>query len=192
MTHPVRCHFLLAAVASLGLFVLLAAAPGCADMDASDATPPADSAAGELAFQLAGPNDAAIVLPVYINGRGPIDLILDTGATITCVDTSLVRELSLPEQRLTIGKAIGVGGSGLVGMHRVDSLRVAGATSRRLNVCAMDLSGMRAVAPTVRGLLGLNVLKHFTLTVDFERRVLRLSAPGGGSRSASGPARPAR
>jgi predicted aspartyl protease len=163
-----------------GLLALAAASGvGCADAGRSEATPPADSAAGEIDFRLAGAGGAAIVVPVYVNGRGPIDLILDTGATITCVDTSLARELALPEQRLTVGTAIGVGGVGRVRLHRVDSLRVAGAVARRINVCSMDLAGMRAVAPSVRGLLGLNVLKPFTVTIDFERRVLRLAAPGG-------------
>ena len=161
-----------------GLIALAVSGAACADVGGSDATPPADSAAGELGFRLAGPGGAAIVVPVHINGRGPIDLILDTGATITCVDTSLAREFALPEQRLTIGTAVGVGGAGRVRLHRVDSLRVAGAVARRLNVCAMDLSAMRVVAPSVRGLLGLNVLKPFTVTIDFRRSVLRLAAPG--------------
>jgi len=165
-------------VAVIGV-VALAAASGaaCADVGQVDASPPADSASGELGFRLVGPGGAAVVVPVYINGEGPIDLILDTGATITCVDSSLARELSLPEQRLTIGTAIGVGGAGRVRLHRVDSLRVAGSTSRRLSVCAMDLSAMKVVAPSVRGLLGLNVLRQFTVTLDFERKVLRLAAP---------------
>ena len=151
----------------------------CSEIGGANATPPADSASGELAFQFAGPGGAAVVVPVYINGRGPIDLILDTGATMTCVDSSLVRELSLPEQRLTIGTAVGIGGAGRVRVHRVDSLRVAGSVTRRLSVCAMDLSAMKVVAPSVRGLLGLNVLRQFTLTLDFERKVLRLASPAG-------------
>ncbi|HKH90252.1 MAG TPA: retropepsin-like aspartic protease [Gemmatimonadaceae bacterium] len=167
-------------VAVLGVLALgVASSSACADVGPVDATPPADSASGELGFRLAGPGGAAIVVPVYINGRGPIDLILDTGATITCVDSSLTRELSLPEQRLTIGTAIGVGGAGRVRLHRVDSLRVAGSTTRRLSVCGMDLSAMKVVAPSVRGLLGLNVLRRFTVTLDFERQVLRLAAPTG-------------
>lgn len=180
MRHAAAVRSILRRMPMLGL-VALAAGSGtaCTESARTDAMPPADSAAGEIGFQLAGPGGAAIVVPVYVNGRGPIDLILDTGATITCVDTSLVRELALPEQRLTVGTAIGVGGVGRVRLHRVDSLRVAGAVARRLNVCSMDLAGMRAVAPSVRGLLGLNVLKPFTVTLDFERRVLRLAAPGG-------------
>jgi predicted aspartyl protease len=167
-------------VAVLGAIALAAASSSaCADVGQADATPPADSASGELGFRLAGPGGAALVVPVYINGKGPIDLILDTGATLTCVDSSLARELSLPEQRLTMGTAIGVGGAGRVRLHRVDSLRVAGSSTRRLSVCAMDLSAMKVVAPSVRGLLGLNVLRQFTVTLDFERKVLRLAAPAG-------------
>ena len=184
MEHPmrlaVRARSIVRQSHMLGLMALIFSCSGCADVGRSEATPPADSAAGELGFRLAGPGGAAIVVPVDINGRGPIDLILDTGATITCVDTSLARELALPEQRLTVGTAVGVGGTGRVRLHRVDSLRVAGAVARRINVCAMDLSAMRVVAPSVRGLLGLNVLKPFTVTIDFERGVLRLSAPATG------------
>jgi predicted aspartyl protease len=166
-------------LSSLALLGLIAVAGnGCVDAAGNDVTPPADSAAGEQGFRLAGAGGAAIVVPVHINGRGPIDLILDTGATLTCLDTSLVRELALPERRLTFGAAVGVGGGGRVGMHRVDSLRIAGAVTRNINVCALDLGAMRVVAPTVRGLLGLNVLRNFTVTLDFQRSVVRLAASG--------------
>ena len=177
LAAPVRS---LCRIALLGV-VAFAAVSGwaCADVGVGDVSAPADSASGELGFRLAGPGGAAVVVPVHINGQGPIDLILDTGATMTCVDSSLARELSLPEQRLTIGTAIGVGGAGRVRVHRVDSLRVAGSVTRRLSVCAMDLSAMKVVAPSVRGLLGLNVLRRFTVTLDFERKVLRMAAPTG-------------
>ena len=177
MRLVVRVRPILRRCTTLGAMSLAVTGSACVDVSGRDATPPADSASGELAFRLAGPGGAAIVVPVHINGRGPIDLILDTGATITCVDTSLARELALPEQRLTIGTAVGVGGAGRVRLHRVDSLRIAGAVARRINVCAMDLGAMRTVAPDVRGLLGLNVLKPFTVTIDFQRSVLRLAPP---------------
>ena len=141
---------------------------------------PIDSASGELAFRMAGMGGAAIVVPVFINGRGPTDLILDTGATLTCVDSTLARELQLPERRGTLGMAIGVGGSGRVQLRRVDSIRVGGALARELTVCAMDLRALQAVSPNVRGLLGLNVLRNFRVTLDFDRKVLRLAEAGGG------------
>lgn len=158
------------------------AGPGfgaCADMGRADAVAPADSASGELGFRMAGAGGAAIVVPVFINGSGPVDLILDTGATLTCVDTSLARELDLPERRMRMGMAIGVGGAGRVQLRAVDSLRVGGAVARNLSVCAMDLRPLQTIAPRVRGLLGLNVLRHYRVTLDFEREVMRLAASGG-------------
>lgn len=138
----------------------------------------ADTAAGEVELRLAGPGGAALVVPAYVNGHGPVDLILDTGATLTCVDTALARTLALPERRLTVGMAVGVGGAGRVTLPSVDSLRVGAAVVRTLTVCAIDLRELRALGGNVRGLLGLNVLRNFRVTLDFEREVLRLAPPG--------------
>ncbi len=160
--------------------VAIAGSTGCPDpyRPASSAAA-ADSAAGEVGFQWAGPGGAALIVPAQINGRGPVDLILDTGATLTCVDTSLAREFALPERRAVLGTAVGIRGAGRVRLHAVDSLRIGSAVARGLTVCAMDLRALRPVGPEVRGLLGLNVLRSFRVTLDFEREVLRLAPPGG-------------
>lgn len=167
-------------VGALTVAIGLALIAACADpRDATSVSAAADSAAGEVAFRWAGPGGgAAIVVPVRINGRDSVSLILDTGATITCVDNRLARELALPEQRAIIGSAYGVGGGGRVRLHEVDSLRVGAAVARGLSVCAIDLEALRVVGPDVRGLLGLNVLRNFRMTLDFDRQVLRL-APAG-------------
>jgi predicted aspartyl protease len=168
--------------ARLAMLAMLAMLLGlsCGDMQGvSSSAASADSAAGEVAFRLAGPGGAALVVPAYINGHGPVDLILDTGATLTCVDTAFARTLALPERRFTIGMAAGIGGSGRVSLHSVDSLRVGAAVVRALTVCAIDLRELRVLGGGVRGLLGLNVLRNFRVTLDFERRVVRLAPPGG-------------
>jgi predicted aspartyl protease len=159
--------------------VAIAVGAGCSDVrHSASSSAPRDSAAGEIAFDWAGPGGAAVTVPVRINGRGPVDLILDTGATMTCVDTALAREWKLPEQRGFLGGAIGLGGSGPVSLLRVDSLAIGAARARGLTVCAMSLGALRSVAPEVRGLLGLNVLRNFRVTLDFERGVVRLAPPG--------------
>jgi|GEM_PF-3917599 len=43
---------------------------------------PVDSVAGEVEFALAGPGGAALLVPVFVNGEGPFDFVLDTGATL--------------------------------------------------------------------------------------------------------------
>jgi len=138
---------------------------------------PADSAAGELPFRLEGPGGAALVVSAYLGGRGPYDLILDTGATFTCVDDALARELGLRERAGAIGAGVGVGGAGRVRLYALDSIRVGAATAIDLTVCGLDLAALRAVSPDTRGLLGLNFLKSFRVALDFERRVVRLESP---------------
>lgn len=156
--------------------------PSCEGIGApAKVTVPVDSAAGEIAFRLAGAGGAAIAVPVYINGHAPVDLILDTGATLTCVDNELATELALPQRIGAIGVGASVGGTGPLKLVRIDSLRVAGARAADITACALDLKGLRAISPSVHGLLGLNFLKNFRVTIDFKRRVLTLAAPQTGS-----------
>jgi len=137
--------------------------------------PPADSAAGEVPFRLAGPGGAAVVVRAALNGRDSVDLIVDTGATLTCLDERFARELQLPEQRGMVGAGVGVGGSGRVRLVRVDSLRVGTMTAEDLMACTLDLAALDRVTPGARGLLGLNFLKNFRVTLDFRREVLLLA-----------------
>ena len=136
-----------------------------------------DSTSGEVSFRWAGPGGAAITVPAHINGREPVELLFDTGATMTCVDTALARTWELPERRATRGVATGLGGSGAVRLVAVDSLRIGAAVVRDLTVCATDLRVLRIVGPEVGGLLGLNMLRKYRVTLDFEREVVRLEPP---------------
>ncbi|HJU87906.1 MAG TPA: retropepsin-like aspartic protease [Gemmatimonadaceae bacterium] len=133
-----------------------------------------DEAAGEIPFRLAGAGGAALIVPVTINGHGPFEFILDTGATLTCVAEATVTELSLPTRPLSIGYGVGVGGSGRLRIVEIDSLRVGSARATELPACALDLSVMAPTGIRVHGLLGLNFLRNFRVSLDFDRNVLTL------------------
>lgn len=135
---------------------------------------PVDSAAGEVGFELAGFGGAALIVPVYVNGEGPFDLVLDTGATLTCIDQELAQQLGLQERRGQVALGAGVGGAGRVRLVTVDSLRVGDARSYALSACVLDLQQLRSISPRVQGLLGLNFLRSFRVTLDFNRNVLLL------------------
>jgi clan AA aspartic protease (TIGR02281 family) len=138
---------------------------------------PVDSAAGEVAFELAGPGGAALVVPVFINGQGPFDFVLDTGATFTCVDDALAERLGLQEQRGQVAIGAGVGGAGRVRLVRMDSLRIGEARVERMTACVLDLQALRSIGTGVHGLVGLNFLKSFRVTLDFQRNVVGLQTP---------------
>jgi len=165
------------AMGAAAAIVLLSASTGCETGAPARVQAPADSAAGEVAFTMAGPTDAAIVVPVFVNGEGPFDFVLDTGATFTCVDAELARRLALPERTGARGVGAGVGGAGQIRLVRVDSVRVGGASAEGLTACEVDLRHARQVGVEADGLLGLNFLKPFRVTLDFERRVLILREP---------------
>lgn len=157
----------------LGLLLL----PSCADMAPDRVEVAADSAAGEVAFELAGPGGAALVVPVHINGRGPYQFVLDTGATVTCVDDELAASLTLPEVRGVVGSAAGVGGAGGLRLVSVDSLSMGGVRAHELEACVIDLQHLSGVGLDLDGLIGLNFLMEFRVTLDFERNIVTLEKP---------------
>lgn len=158
----------------LPCLLLLAA---CVDMEPARVEIPADSAAGEIAFEMAGQGGAALMVPVRINGEGPYQFILDTGATITCVDEPLAASLALPEVRGVMGTAAGVGGQGDVRLVSVDSLSIGAVRAHELQACVVDLEHLGGMGLELDGLIGLNVLSQFRVTLDFERNIVTLSKP---------------
>lgn len=138
---------------------------------------PADSTAGEIEMEWAGRSQAALILPVHVNGQGPYRFVLDTGATYTCVSNELADELSLPVARGQIGMGAGVGGAGRMQLVTVDSLRVGSARAEDLSACALDLSSAQSIGIDFDGLLGLNFLREFRTVLDFDRGVVVLYRP---------------
>lgn len=127
-----------------------------------------DAGATGVSFELAGPGGAAVLVPVYVNGSGPFGFVLDTGATMTCIDRALAERLGLPEIRGQVGVGMGIGQEpGALQLVGIDSLRVGEATATDLTSCALELEQFRAMGLEVEGLLGLNYLREFRVTLDF-------------------------
>ena len=143
------------------------------DTAAIDST--AGAATDEVAFRLAGPNDAALIVPVHINGAGPFDFVLDTGATMTCVDASLTTRLALEPEPGSLGFGLDANRPGQVQLIRIDSLRLGNAIASDLQGCVLDLSHIQQAGLDVHGLLGLNFLKEFRVTIDFSQERLHLT-----------------
>lgn len=137
---------------------------------------PSEVAPGEVAFELAS-GDSAIVVPVRIDGQGPFRLILDTGATLTCLDAAVAKKLGLEERTGVIGRGFGVSSEGQVGMVGIGRLEIGSAAAEDLTACTLDLQSLRGAGLEVDGLLGLNFLREYRVTLDFERRALKLENP---------------
>ena len=159
------------------VFLLLAQLSGCAIPLTRDIGAPADAAPGSVAFKMAGPNDAAIIVAVKINGRGPYDFVLDTGATFTCLDNKLADELKLPEWKGGFGTVVVGPAGGAMKLLKVDTLEVGDARASDLIACSIDLNRISPPGLGIHGLVGLNFLKQYRVTIDFEKKSLRLEKP---------------
>jgi predicted aspartyl protease len=148
---------------------------GCeADTGPAAVVVPADSAAGEVDFQLTGPGGAALLVPVHINGEGPFDFVLDTGATLMCLDERLIERLAVPVDTRRSGIGAGIQGTGQIQLVRLDSVRIWDAQANELSACVLDLAHTQALGIEFDGLIGLNFLREFRVTLDFARNVMTL------------------
>ena len=152
----------------LALIALLAAC----EWSASDRT---DPGAVEVPIEMVGPAGGGVAVAVHINGAGPFRFLLDTGATMTCVDDELRRRLNLSQAAGVDGFGAGIGMQGTVMIVELDSLRVGASRVTDVQACVVDLTPLERISGTeFDGLLGLNVLRRFHVTLDFERGVIRL------------------
>jgi predicted aspartyl protease len=114
-------------------------------------------------------NGRSVIVPVTLNGVLKAHLALDTGATITVVSRQIARSLALSP--LGTSKVGTVGGTVTLPFARLGSLKVGDAEVQDLVVSIHDFSP----DPHVEGLLGLDFLKNFHLSLDAKRSLLLLA-----------------
>jgi len=106
-------------------------------------------------------------LPLYINGKGPFPMSVDTGAGLTIILPDLADELGLDvvdsEERR------GVGGSITIDIAEIQSATVEGIDAG-LGTIGVSSFPKLLCGDSVRGNLGHDILRHGRLTADFGSR----------------------
>ena len=129
-------------------------------------------AASKVKFRLAGGAQPLMLLPVSVNGEGPFEFVLDTGAGTSLLTPELADRLKIERTGAKQGHTAGGPVNAL--LATADSFALGEIRRDDVDVAIMDLSHIgRAVGPRLEGDLGYNFLKHFRLTIDF--RVLELT-----------------
>jgi predicted aspartyl protease len=133
--------------------------------------------AKQVAFRLAGGANPLILVPVKVEGKGPFDFILDSGASISLLSSELGRRLDVA----VTGKEEGMGAAGslTIELGRVRSVAIGDTEVHDVEVGLTDeLSRIgEVVGAKIDGDIGYNILKGFSLTIDYERCLLGLSEP---------------
>ncbi len=138
----------------------------------------------ELPLRLA-PKAPLLLVPVFINGKGPFDFILDTGAARTVLSSPLAGELGLTD-RPTAEGAMGAGGNTKVASSivRLEAFTLGPAKRKDWETGCIDFSPIsQQLGTKIGGVVGHDFLQDFVLTVDY---------PAGSLHFASAKAAPAR
>ncbi len=116
------------------------------------------------------PKGGVMWVEAVVNGKTPVAMLLDTGATYVSLPRSLAAKCGAkataadPEKTLRLAN----GTTSSVRITRLESLRVGG----------FEVANLECAVPTVEGaappLLGQSFLRHFTYTVDPHTRKLTL------------------
>ncbi|HEX6472726.1 MAG TPA: retropepsin-like aspartic protease [Streptosporangiaceae bacterium] len=126
---------------------------------------------------LSAQGETMVLVPVKVNGRGPYDFVLDTGASSSTVSRSLMRKLRLPRNGDT-ARVRGVAGATEVPLVTVGRWTLGGQRLHGRSLPVLDL-GADFGDGQVSGLLGSDELRRFgAVTVDYRHERLVLRPPG--------------
>ena len=117
-------------------------------------------------------SEPLIFLPTIVNGKGPFEFVLDTGAGMTILTEELARTLGI--EKIEVKEAMGAPGRKLeVALGTVDTLSVGDARIYKIKVGIMkDLPRC-----TRHGAIGYNFLKNFAVTIDYKNNTPLLALP---------------
>jgi hypothetical protein len=111
--------------------------------------------------------ETRLSVEVRVNGRGPYQFIVDSGADTSVVGLRIARELQLPLGRQAILHDMTE--RNIVDRVIVDELNVGPSTTRDLQLPALRESDIGGA-----GMIGIDALVRQRLMMDFEKRLIRV------------------
>src|SRR5580692_12127819 len=109
------------------------------------------------------PSSGVEIVQVSLNGTGPYPFVLDTGANVSMVKRSLLRELKVP----VAGAAVLVAsvGESLHERAELHSMSLSGLSVQNVEVITLEGPELGGIQEQVQGILGENFLEHFDLLI---------------------------
>jgi hypothetical protein len=111
----------------------------------------------------------SVIVPVTLNHSVNANLLLDTGASITMISRRVATALALPSTGA--GLFSGIGGTVSAPVARVESIKVGDAEVSGMTVSIHDVARF----PQFEGLLGMDFLGRFQISVDWTKQLLVLT-----------------
>jgi predicted aspartyl protease len=164
-TTAMDSRTLFRAFLSLGVLLSLAAIPGSAESRQT------------VTVSMRPYKGGRSVVAVKLNGAGPYDFMVDTGATVTVVDTALFAELGLHAEGKT--RIVSSAGTTNQFVSKIKEITLDDLSVENITVVSMQSPMKDFNYRGVRGILGENFLRHFDILLDNQHRTVTLDTADG-------------
>jgi predicted aspartyl protease len=111
--------------------------------------------------------ETRLTVPVRVNGRGPYNFVVDSGADTSVVGLRIAQELSLP-----LGTPVTL--NAMTARHVVDRVQVAELSIGSTRFRNLQLPALRELDVGGDGLIGIDALVQQRLMMDFEKRAIKV------------------
>lgn len=121
--------------------------------------------------------DGLITVSATLNGRGPYDFVIDTGATLTIAFQNLAAIEAFPPTGGPRRRVLGISGSAELDTYHFGLVAVGDASmSNHVGVVIPDWTPPRK---TPAGIIGIDFLKRYAVVFDVEAHTMSLYPHGG-------------
>jgi len=115
-------------------------------------------------------NSHLVGVPVRINGLGPFQFVLDTGAGNTVITPKLAESIDVHAEPVP-GIARGLGGDVALELASLESIKVDSIELQSSQVAVIDLSKVSPKGNLIEyGILGFDFLKNLEIHIDYPRQ----------------------
>ena len=126
----------------------------------------------EIEYSYSSVSEGHMIIPVKINGKGPFQFILDTGASHICISQELSDKLKLSGANSDV---MGIHGTFETEIAELRSVSLGKARRLKLLAALMDISHVEdSLGTEIHGILGYDFLKKFKLLIDYPNRKIQL------------------
>jgi hypothetical protein len=111
--------------------------------------------------------ETRLTVEVHINGHGPYQFVVDSGADISVVGLHVARDLQLP-----IGTSVVL--NGMTERSVVDRVKVASLTMGPTTIEDLQLPALSEGDVGGQGMIGIDALVRRRILMDFEKRLIKV------------------
>jgi hypothetical protein len=123
-----------------------------------------------VSFRIGRP-DPLIIVQGMVNGAGPLNFAVDTGASMSVITPAAARRSGITGGKPA--RAHGAHGSMNATVSRLRSLRIGEIEVRSLQVAVVSLATLnRQTRLNLGGIIGYNFLRRYLVTIDYPRRTI--------------------